>query len=36
MIDRDQTQWDADAACGALSAAPVSGLLLLGLLLRRP
>ncbi len=36
MIDRDQTQPNADAACGALTAAPASGLLLLGLLLRRP
>ena len=36
MIDRDHRQFERDAACGALSAAPASGLLLLGLLLRRP
>lgn len=36
MIDRDQKQLGTNAACGALLAAPASGLLLLGLLLRRP
>jgi hypothetical protein len=34
MIDIDRKQLKADAACGASPAVP--GLLLLGLLLRRP